>query len=129
MTFGQKLRYYRKKKDLTQRELASLAGLGFNTIGNYENGNTYPHNRKTYEVLAGILGCDVSELTGETDGDFVSDAGRYYGSSGRCQAQELVERIGGLFAGGELSEDDKDAVMRALQDYYWEAKDKNSRKG
>ena len=38
------------------------------------------------------------------------------------QAQELIDGMSGLFAGGSLSEQDKDAVMKALQDIYWESK-------
>ena len=33
-----------------------------------------------------------------------------------------------LFAGGTLSEQDKDAVMKALQDIYWESKARNVEK-
>lgn len=32
------------------------------------------------------------------------------------QAKDLIEGMSGLFAGGTLSEQDKDAVMKALQD-------------
>ena len=32
-----------------------------------------------------------------------------------------------LFAGGELSEDSLDGAMRALNDAYWIAKDKNKK--
>ena len=35
--------------------------------------------------------------------------------------------MGGLFAGGELSDDDLDGVMKALQDYYWKAKEDNKK--
>ena len=37
MTFGEKLRKYRTEKRLSQAELAKLAGLGVNTISNYES--------------------------------------------------------------------------------------------
>ena len=42
--------------------------------------------------------------------------------------EELVAGVSALFAGGELSENDKDAVMRALQDAYWMAKERNKEK-
>ena len=38
---------------------------------------------------------------------------------------ELVEQMGGMFAGGEMSEEDIDGVMKALQDLYWKAKEDN----
>ena len=40
----------------------------------------------------------------------------------REAAERLVQQAGVLFAGGRLSEEDKDAVMRALQDAYWQAR-------
>ena len=36
MTFGEKLRKYRLQKKMTQEELGKAAGLGTNTIRNYE---------------------------------------------------------------------------------------------
>ena len=33
-----------------------------------------------------------------------------------------------LYAGGQLSEEDKDIVMKALQDIYWESKARNAQK-
>ena len=31
----------------------------------------------------------------------------------------------GLFAGGSLDDEDKDAVMRSIMDAYWESKNEN----
>ena len=126
MTFGEKLRDARKKCRLTQAELAEKANLGLKTISNYENGTTYPQNRKVYSILADILGVDVDYLKNEND-DFVEAAQKEYGYRGKKQAMELVEEMGGLFAGGELSDDDLDGVMKALQDYYWKAKEDNKK--
>ena len=48
-----------------------------------------------------------------------------YGSRGRAQAENLVRQISGLFAGGSLDDEDKDAVMRSIMDAYWESKNEN----
>ena len=40
-------------------------------------------------------------------------------------AEKLIEEVGGLFAGGELNEEDKDKVFRAITEMYWKAKDNN----
>lgn len=40
---------------------------------------------------------------------------------------QLVEEMGGLFAGGELSDDDIDGVMKAMQELYWKAKEDNKK--
>ncbi len=124
MKFGEKLRTQRKKCGLTQAELASKAGIALKTVINYENGNTYPQNRDVYNVLAAILGVEAASLHNETD-DFITQAGQQYGKRGMDQARSLVEQIGCLFAGGELEQEDKDAVMLALQKAYWDAKSEN----
>ena len=105
MTFGEKLRKYRIEKGLTQAELAKVAGLGLKTITNYESGTTYPKNREVYKTLANILGVDADHLHNEND-DFMSDVTAQYGSRGAKQAKELLEEVTGLFAGGELADED-----------------------
>ena len=126
MTFGEKLRKFRLQKKMSQQDLAKAAGLGINTIRNYEKGSTYPQNRGVYARLAEILGVSPDYLHNEND-DFVVAAAERYGYSGKKQAMKLVEEMGGLFAGGELSDDDIDGVMKALQDYYWKAKEENKK--
>ena len=127
MGFGEKLRKYRTEKGLTQAELAKLVGLGMNTINNYESGRTYPQNREVYKALAKILEVDTDHLHNEND-EFIEQARSKYGYRGKKQAMQLVEEIGGLFAGGEMSDDDIDGVMRAMQDLYWKVKEENKKK-
>lgn len=126
MLFGEKLKYYRKRKKLTQQELAKMAGMGLNTINNYETGRTYPQKRSTYVLLAEILGVKTEDLRNESD-DFFLDAEREYGSRGKKQATELVNELTAMFSGGELDEVDMDMMMRAISDAYWIAKDKNKK--
>ena len=126
MKFGEKLRDLRKKNGLTQAQLAEKAGISLRTVNYYESGTTYPKNRDIYTTLANILDVDVNYLRNEGD-VFITRASEKYSYRGAKQAEELVTEIGGLFAGGELSESDKDAVMQALQQAYWDAKKKNKK--
>ena len=128
MLFGEKLRTARVQKGMTQDELARLTGVSMTTIGNYERGKGYPKQREIYTKLAEALDISVSALYNEND-EFIMQARKKYGYSGRKQAEALAEEMGGLFAGGELSNDDLDAVMRTLQDYYWKAKEENKKYG
>ena len=57
--------------------------------------------------------------------EFTIQASEKYGSRGRRQAEKLVKDVEALYAGGELEERDMDAMMRALQDAYWRAKEIN----
>lgn len=81
---------------------------------------------KYIKTLAEILGVDPDHLHNEND-DFVEVAQQKYGYRGKKQAMELVEQMGGMFAGGEMSEEDIDGVMKALQDLYWKAKEDNKK--
>ena len=74
-----------------------------------------------------ILRVDVNYLLTD-DEEFVVNASDRYGTRGMRQAQELIDGMSGLFAGGMLSEQDKDAVMKTLQDIYWESKARNVEK-
>ena len=121
MTFGEKLQKARKEKGFTQAEIAKKAGLGLKTITNYEKGTTYPQNRNVYRILAEILGVDTAYLHNEND-DFIADAQAAHGSRGRRQAQELMAEVTGLFAGGDMAEEDMDDFVKAVQEAYWDAK-------
>jgi len=122
--FAEKLSNARKKAGLTQEELALLIGLSRKAVNNYEIGKTYPRTREAYKKLADALKLDVNYLLTE-DEEFIANASELYGSRGAKQAQVLIESAQGLFAGGDLSDNDKDAVMRALQEAYWMAKQDN----
>ena len=102
-------------------------GLSLRTIRNYEVDGRYPKQREVYSKLAAALGCDVNYLLSENE-EFVLQAKQTYGYQEARDAEELIADISALFAGGELSEDAKDGVMRALQDAYWMAKEKNREK-
>lgn len=127
MKFGEKVRQLRTEKKLSQTELGNLCGLSLRTIRNYEVDGRYPKQREVYTKLADALGCDVNYLLAENE-EFVLQAQQTYGYRGAKQAEELVADISALFAGGELCEEDKDAVMKALQDAYWMAKEANKKK-
>ena len=110
MTFGEKLRHHRTLKKMSQEELAKASNLGINTIRNYEKGRTYPKARQVYKTLADILGVDADYLHNEND-DFVAQAQEKYGSRGKRQAKDLLTDIDGLFAGGDMADEDMDEFM------------------
>ena len=127
MKFSEKLKEARKNAGLKQPELAKAVGVSVRTIASYETGETYPRKRETYQVLADALNVDVHDLMNEEE-TFVLAAGQEYGSHGAKQAEKLIADMSALYAGGQLSEEDKDIVMKALQDIYWESKARNAQK-
>ena len=120
MTFGEKFKTEREKRKLTQQEVADGLGINRRMITRYENGISFPRTRDAYKKIAEYFGVDVNYLLTD-DEEFVVNASERYGTRGMRQAQELIDGMSGLFAGGMLSEQDKDAVMKALQDIYWES--------
>ena len=127
MKFGEKLRKERQEKGMTQAELAKAAGLSLRTISYYEQGKTYPQDRAVYGRLADILGINADYLHNEND-DFIADAQALYGSRGRKDAEELLVDINGLFAGGEMADEDMDEFMKKVQEAFWKAKENNRKK-
>ena len=96
-------------------------------ITRYENGISYPRTREAYQKIAAFFGVDVNYLLTEND-NFLVTASEQYGGRGRKQAQDLLNGMSTLFAGGSLSEVDKDAVMKAMQEIYWDSKARNVEK-
>ena len=127
MTFGERFKAERVKHNLTQQEVADGLGVSRRMITRYENGISLPRSKEAYKKIADFFGVDVNYLLTEED-EFIVQASEQYGNRGMKQAQDLIDGISGLFAGGALSEQDKDAVMKALQDIYWESKARNVEK-
>lgn len=126
MTFGEKVRAAREARNMTQEQLADAIGMSKRMVSYWENHGKLPKSRETYPIIADALGIDVSVLL-DDDAEFVIKAAETYGNRGAQQALQLVEQITGLYAGGELEEDDMDAMMKAIQDAYWIAKQRNKR--
>ena len=124
MKFGEKLKRLRLAKGLTQSEMARAAGVSRRTYIGYEQDGRYPRRREVYHKLAEALDCETNYLLTE-DERFVTDAAEQFGKRGKRQAEQLVAELSGMFAGGELSESDMDAVMIALQKAYFDCKADN----
>ncbi len=128
MSFGKKLRRLREQQGLTQTQLAQELGTSLKTVSNYEVKDVRPRRMETYQKISDFFGVDINYLLTEED-SFVMLAGDKYGAQGARDARELVSSVTGLFAGGELPEEDKDAIFEALQQAYWESKLENKKYG
>jgi transcriptional regulator with XRE-family HTH domain len=126
MKFGEKIKQLRTNKGASQEETAKACGISRRTYIGYEQEGRYPRNREVYSRLADFFDVDQNYLLTE-DENFVTSAAERYGSRGKHQAEQLVTELSGMFAGGELSEEDKDAVMLALQKAYWACKEDNKK--
>ena len=97
--------------------------------GQYRIMRLAPATRKkweTYYKMAEVLKVDVNYLLTD-DEEFLLNAESKYGSKGARQAKELMAEVTGLFAGGELADEDLDEMMKGIQEAYWIAKEKNKK--
>ena len=126
MKFAEKLRQLRRQQNKTQKEAAECCGITLRAYMAYEQSGRYPRHREIYDKLAAFFGVDKNYLMTE-DEEFIAEATGKYGTRGRQQAEQLVAELSGLFAGGELTESDRDAVMIALQKAYFDCKADNQK--
>ncbi len=124
MTFGEKIREARKKLNMSQDDLAEKIGVSRRTITSWETDRALPRTKKVYEKLSEAL--NTSELF-RPDETFIIEPGEQFGYRGRKSAEKLVQELTGLFAGGEMAEEDMDALMLAVQQAYVDAKKKNKK--
>ncbi|MDO5038035.1 MAG: helix-turn-helix transcriptional regulator [Tissierellia bacterium] len=120
MTFGEKLRALRQSRKLTQQDLADILGLSVRTIKNYEGGDSLPKKRQVYHVLADYFQVSLDYLLMEGEGVFLGDPKTLRGQGAK---EVLLDLARALFSSRDLTEEDKDRLMRDLQEAYWEAKE------
>lgn len=124
MSFKENLRKVRMEAGMTQDGLAKKASVTVRTIANYEKGDRYPRNLEVVQRIAAALNTTTEYLLGNSDA-YVVAAHEKGGAKAARDIEELVSEVTGLFAGGELSEESIDGAMKALNDAYWIAKEKN----
>lgn len=126
MTFGEKVKNERNRLGLNQDELAKKIGVTRRVISSYENDSSRPRGTERYKKLAEALGVNINYLLSE-DEAFIADVEDNYGHRGAKQAKELLAEVTGLFAGGEMADEDMREMVDAIQEAYLIAK-KNNKK-
>ena len=136
MTFTDKVKRAREVAGLTQNELAKAVGVSQRTIASYESGGAMAR-RGTTEKLAAALKVSVKYLTDDNCTDpledidkdqYVEQARALYGAQGARDMNVLLEENKALFAGGEISEEQKDAYFQAVMAAYLACKEEAKKK-
>lgn len=127
MNFAQRLKNARENALILQKELSERSGVALRTIQNWETGVRRPSNIESVTKVAKVLGVSTSELI-DSEEEFVISANEKYGSRGKKGAETVLTEVRSLFAGGEMSEEDMDTFMQAIQDAYWKVKAENREK-
>lgn len=126
MNFGEKVKLLRKRAHMSQAALAAELGVSTRTVQSYEKGQSYPKQRSIYAKLAALFNVEQNYLLTESEA-FAVSANEQYGSRGKREAKELLAELTGLFAGGEMAEEDMDSMMYEVQKAYIAAKEANKR--
>jgi len=126
MGFKERLRDKRIEAGMLQRDLAAKAGVTTRTIQNYELGTRRPQLTEVVQRLAEALGTTPDYLMG-MEGQYIMAAQQQGGAKAARDIEDLVAEVSGLFAGGTLDDEAMEGAMRALNEAYWRAKEKNKK--
>lgn len=131
MTFNDKVKRAREATGMTQHELAEAVGVSQRTIASYESGGARAR-RSTTEKLARALKVSVRYLSDDActnpledieKDDYIEQARQLYGYTGARDMDALLRDNAALFAGGELSQEQKDAFFQAVVTAYVKARE------
>ena len=122
MEFGEKIKTRRCELGLSQTELASVCGISLRSVQNYESGQRHPANISIVKKIAKALKVGHEYLLDDA-AQYVIDAAARGGENAAHDVDRLLSDIQVLFAGGELTPQYKDKVMRAINEIYWESKE------
>lgn len=121
MTFAEKIKTLRKSKGMSQADLANAIGVSDRAVRGWEIAGRYPKQHDLYQKIANVFQCDVSYLMSENEA-FITEASEQFGNRGAKQAQQILEQAAAMFAGGELTDEDKTAFMDEIQSLYLDSK-------
>lgn len=130
MTLGEKIKKARKIRGLTQTQLAEKINVSIRTVKAYENNDQQPRQGNLY-MIARVLKVSIKYLTDESCDDptedlekdgYIIQARELHGSKGAQDIQELLADNAALFAGGQLSDSEKDMYFQTIMEMYLDSK-------
>ncbi len=124
--FPEKVKEARAELNLSQAQLGQASGISHRAITDYERGIKKPRQAamlrlaKALQVSVRFLSDDSCEdpmMDIEKDG-YIEEARVRFGSKGARDIDELLSESTALFAGGELTQEQKDAFFEAIMTAY-----------
>ena len=135
-TFSEKAKEARVSLGISQPQLGKKIGLSVRSVIAYEKGEKKPRPASMLK-LAKALGVSVKFLSDDEcedpmadieKDDYIAEARERYGAAGAKNMDELLSANTALFAGGELSQEQKDAFFEAVMKAYITCKEEARRK-
>lgn len=128
-TNGDKVKALRLAKKMTLAALSRASGLSDRAIRYIENNERQPSVDAIKKLSAALeVGTDYfmdddlfqQELKKE---EVLAQAKEKYGSRGMAQARAVYENARGLYAGGRLNEEEKDAFRDLMMELFFDSKE------
>ena len=135
-TFPEKVKEARVSLGISQPQLGTKIGLSVRSVIAYEKGEKKPRPASMLK-LAKALGVSVKFLSDDEcedpmadieKDDYIAEARERYGAAGAKNMDDLLSANTALFAGGELSQEQKDAFFEAVMKAYITCKEEARRK-
>lgn len=135
-TFSEKVKEARVSLGISQPQLGKKIGLSVRSVIAYEKGEKKPRPASMLK-LAKALGVSVKFLSDDEcedpmadieKDDYIAEARERYGAAGAKNMDDLLSANTALFAGGELSQEQKDAFFEAVMKAYITCKEEARRK-
>lgn len=131
MTFADKVKNARELREINQQALAEMLGVSRRTVVAWETTDAQPRAsriRKLAEILQVstdyLMNDDITDPTyGLEKKEYVEETRARFGNKAAKEMDYLLERNSALFAGGELSQEAKDAYFEAVMKAYLACKD------
>lgn len=108
--FGKNIKDARKKKGLTQRQLADLIGAKHNSVSDWENDKNKP-DPDTINLLLGALEIDANALLGYDNKEILKKAAseQAYKVLNNPKIQKMLTTL------SKMSDDDMDLVISFIE--------------
>ena len=123
MRIGDRMKQLREEKDLMQQEVCSALGLEQSTLANYENNRRVPKTDILISI-ANYYGVSLDYLVGRTNNRF-DNSKRHPKDLNKFLEQAEIVFDGDTY---NLSDDERQMVMKSLEVPFYAAKQANTRK-
>ncbi|MCQ5211128.1 helix-turn-helix domain-containing protein [Megasphaera massiliensis] len=123
MRIGDRMKQLREEKDLMQQEVCSALGLEQSTLANYENNRRVPKTDILISI-ANYYGVSLDYLVGRTNNRF-DNSKRHPKDLNKFLEQAEIVFDGDTY---NLSDDERQMVMKSLEVAFYAAKQANKRK-
>ena len=128
-TIGDKLRALRLSRRMTLTALSRASGLSDRALRYLENNERRPSVDAVKKLSAALevdtdyfMDDDLFQQELQKD-EALAQARERYGARGMAQARQIYESAKGLYAGGRLNEEERDAFRDLMMEIFFETKE------